>query len=271
MSEVKRLSRVAKECNVGIQTIVDFLHKKGFDIENNPNAKIQPEALALVMKEYQNDQAAKREAVQFKEEHKYESRTTISIEDSPAPQVDEEAEQEEVLLIQDNRGSSKFDLDQVESRPEKKEKKEETQVTAVSIDKPVGPKIVGRVDLEKPKPKAKPVPEPQPEIVQEVKPEPAPEIRNKPEPVTEPVVVPLPAPEPKVKQKPAIKDEPVPVPAITVPEPTVQEKAPEPVVIPEAPVQAAAPVEADQNRKQPKPPRFRKKKLLHAPPWPRIF
>ena len=44
MSEVKRLSRVAKECNVGIQTIVDFLHKKGFTIENNPNAKIPPES-----------------------------------------------------------------------------------------------------------------------------------------------------------------------------------------------------------------------------------
>ena len=56
MSEVKRLSRVAKECNVGIQTIVDFLHKKGITIENNPNAKIPPEALVLVMKEYQNDQ-----------------------------------------------------------------------------------------------------------------------------------------------------------------------------------------------------------------------
>ena len=60
MSEVKRLSRVAKECNVGIQTIVEFLHKKGFNIENNPNAKIPPEALVLVMKEYQSDLAAKR-------------------------------------------------------------------------------------------------------------------------------------------------------------------------------------------------------------------
>ena len=40
MGEVKRLSRVARECNVGIQTIVEFLAKKGFFIDSNPNAKI---------------------------------------------------------------------------------------------------------------------------------------------------------------------------------------------------------------------------------------
>lgn len=197
MSEVKRLSRVAKECNVGIQTIVDFLHKKGFDIENNPNAKIPPEALVLVMKEYQSDLAAKREAVQFKEEHKYESRTTISIEDTPAQQIEEEAEPEEVLLIQDNRSSSKFDLDQDDSRHEKREKKEEPEVTAVAIDKPVGPKIVGKVELEKPKPKVKPKPEPLPEVI----PEPVAKIK----PDLKPEVIPVPEAEPVVEQKPRHK------------------------------------------------------------------
>jgi translation initiation factor IF-2 len=149
MSEVKRLSRVAKECNVGIQTIVEFLHKKGFEIENNPNAKIPPEALSLVMKEYQSDLAAKREAVQFKEEHKFESRTTISIEDTAAPTSEEENEQEDVLLIQDSRAASKFDLDQDTVKSEKKEKKEEQPSVSTPIEKPAGPKIVGKVDLEK--------------------------------------------------------------------------------------------------------------------------
>lgn len=210
MSEVKRLSRVAKECNVGIQTIVDFLHKKGFDIENSPNAKIPPEALVLVMKEYQNDQAAKREAVQFKEEHKYESRTTISIEDTPPPPVDEEAEPEQVLLIQDTRGSSKFDLDQDDSRHEKRERKEEHEVISVPIDKPVGPKIVGHVDLEKAKPKAKAKPEPQPEVIAEKVPEPVPAPEVKPQPVAAPV----PEVEPVAEHKPKHKPEQAPAPEI---------------------------------------------------------
>ena len=198
MSEVKRLSRVAKECNVGIQTIVDFLHKKGISIENNPNAKIPPEALVLVMKEYQNDLAAKREAVQFKEEHKYESRTTISIEDTPAPQVEEEVEQEEVLLIQDNRGSSKFDLDREDPKREKREKKEEHEIIAVPIEKPAGPKIIGKVDLEPPKPKSKPKPEP---VQEEV----APKVAEKPAAAEK--AEPAPAPEPAPVKEQAAKPE----------------------------------------------------------------
>ncbi len=245
MSEVKRLSRVAKECNVGIQTIVDFLHKKGFPIENNPNAKIPPEALVLVMKEYQSDLAAKREAVQFKEEHKFESRTTISIEDSPAPPVEEEVEQDEVLLIQDNRGSSKFDLDQDDSKHEKREKKEEHEITAVPIDKPVGPKIVGKVDLEKPKPKVKPKPEPLPEpipepvieIVAEVVPEAPPVVEVEPEPEHKPKHKHEPVHEPAAVEEvvapaiPLVKPE---APVAPIPEAPVVEKIPEPVA--EAPV-----------------------------------
>ncbi|MFO7616233.1 MAG: hypothetical protein R6V75_03200, partial [Bacteroidales bacterium] len=154
MSEVKRLSRVAKECNVGIQTIVDFLHKKGFDVDSNPNAKIPPEALILVMKEYQHDQAAKREAEQFKEDHRFETRTSISIEDSKAPVVEEEPEQEDVLLVQDSRGmgSARFDLMKEPTAPkEKKVKIEEAPEVDFKVDKPAGPKVVGRVELEKPK------------------------------------------------------------------------------------------------------------------------
>ncbi len=165
MAEVKRLSRVAKECNVGIQTIVEFLHKKGFDIENNPNAKIPPEALVLVMKEYQHDQAAKREAEQFKEEHRHESRTSISIEDSQEPVTEEEPEPEEVLLVQDSRGmgSSRFDLIKEEIPvKEKRIKKEEATTIEIKVEKPAGPKIVGKVDLEKPKPRPKPKPEVKP-------------------------------------------------------------------------------------------------------------
>ena len=39
-----RLNKVTKECNVGLQTAVEFLQKKGFsDVEANPNTKISDE------------------------------------------------------------------------------------------------------------------------------------------------------------------------------------------------------------------------------------
>lgn len=183
MAEVKRLSRVAKECNVGIQTIVDFLHKKGFDMDSNPNAKIPPEALELVMKEYQQDQAAKREAEQFKEEHRFEARASISIEDGKTPVADEEPEPDEVLLVQDSRGvgSARFDLIQDTAPPHKKKPKVEEvpEEIDIKVEKPAGPKVVGKVELEKPKvkTKAKSKKEKAPEAPkEEAKPLPEPEI-----------------------------------------------------------------------------------------------
>ena len=34
-----RLSKAAREFNVGISTIVEFLNKKGFDLDPNPNTR----------------------------------------------------------------------------------------------------------------------------------------------------------------------------------------------------------------------------------------
>ena len=48
-----RLNKVTKECNVGLQTAVEFLQKKGFsDVEANPNAKISQEQYDLLVAEY---------------------------------------------------------------------------------------------------------------------------------------------------------------------------------------------------------------------------
>ena len=57
-----RLSKLAREFNVGIHTIVDFLNKKGYDYDSNPNTKISEEALALLEKEYKKDLNLKKES-----------------------------------------------------------------------------------------------------------------------------------------------------------------------------------------------------------------
>ncbi len=54
-----RLGKAATEFNVGVSTIVDFLHKKGFKIDSNPNTKLNPDMHTLLLKEYQPDKAAK--------------------------------------------------------------------------------------------------------------------------------------------------------------------------------------------------------------------
>jgi translation initiation factor IF-2 len=57
-----RLSKAAKEFNVGRETIVEFLTKKGFQVDPSPNTKLTSEMYALLVKEYQGEREVKNEA-----------------------------------------------------------------------------------------------------------------------------------------------------------------------------------------------------------------
>ena len=54
-----RLSKVASEINVGFNTVVEFLTKKGFKVDKNPNAKLTVEMYELLLREYHAEKQAK--------------------------------------------------------------------------------------------------------------------------------------------------------------------------------------------------------------------
>ena len=60
-----RLSKIAREFNVGISTIVDFLNKKGHKIDSNPNTKLDPDLYDLLVDEYSSDLNVKKESEKF--------------------------------------------------------------------------------------------------------------------------------------------------------------------------------------------------------------
>lgn len=60
-SKETRLKQVAKELNVGVTTIVEFLKKKGFQVENNPNHRISAKAYDILAKEFSSDVMAKKQ------------------------------------------------------------------------------------------------------------------------------------------------------------------------------------------------------------------
>lgn len=64
MSEEKmlRLGQVARKLNVGTATIVESLAKKGYEVENNPNFKINMEQVELLNKEFKSSALDKEEA-----------------------------------------------------------------------------------------------------------------------------------------------------------------------------------------------------------------
>ena len=83
-----RLIRAAKEFNVGLNTITDFLHRKGIEIDSSPNTPIDAETYAILEKEYGKNRPSGSELDSVRE--KINKKSTVSIEPTPAPQPKEE-------------------------------------------------------------------------------------------------------------------------------------------------------------------------------------
>jgi translation initiation factor IF-2 len=96
MSETIRINKVVKELNIGISTLVEFLKKKGFEVEASPNAKISAEEYALAQKEFGKEVTLKEESkkVILKVKEKPEP---ISIEDVKEKK-DEDQEEKEIII-----------------------------------------------------------------------------------------------------------------------------------------------------------------------------
>jgi translation initiation factor IF-2 len=133
-----RLSKLAREFNVGIHTIVEFLHKKGFDYDSNPNTKISEEAVVLLEKEYKIDLNLKKESEKIILKSHRPKQEVISIEDKPQEEPDEEDDEEDELP----RVLPK-------KTPPAVKKKEPEDVPAERPIREDRIKVVGKVDLEK--------------------------------------------------------------------------------------------------------------------------
>jgi translation initiation factor IF-2 len=68
--QVQRLRKVAGEFNLGTATVVEFLEKKGFVVESNPNAKITPEMYNLLEQNFKVDRSVKEQKEKLVEEYR---------------------------------------------------------------------------------------------------------------------------------------------------------------------------------------------------------
>lgn len=81
-----RLNKVIRECNIGLQTAVEFLQKKGFaDVEANPSTKISDEQYALLVAEFKTDKGLRKDAnIISRQRQNKEKKETIALhEDKP--------------------------------------------------------------------------------------------------------------------------------------------------------------------------------------------
>ncbi|MEI8114787.1 MAG: translation initiation factor IF-2, partial [Bacteroidia bacterium] len=226
IGSIKRLSKVARDFNVGISTIVEFLHKKGFAIDTDPNNKITDDAYHLLEKEYKGDVSLKKESELLNlKSHRgiKESISLDDVKDSGHKHHDDDYVNDEVI-IKDN--ASKKTEHIVEPKPIRHEHREE--IITTNRHEIEAPKVIGKIDLDNRGHVRK-----KEEPVVPVAPVEKPKTVHKPAEETKPV-----AETPKIveehKEKPVVtEDKPVAHPKhaahpkqVIVPEPEVQEEAP---------------------------------------------
>ena len=84
MAEI-RLSKLTRQFNIGLQTLVDFLKEKGAEVEMNPNAKISDSYLPAIEAKFGDEQKLKQDsekvAIKLKEIIELGSKKKTSDED----------------------------------------------------------------------------------------------------------------------------------------------------------------------------------------------
>jgi translation initiation factor IF-2 len=273
MSEDKsiKLFKAAKELNIGIGTIVEFLGSKGFKVEKQPNYKLDSDMYTTLLKQFGADKIIKEEAKQInigkirRDEPGYVPEKGAE----PHSPRSKDFEPEEILIKNAGQFSTPAPAEKPKVQPEPAADRNDGSLPGV--------KVVGKIDLNDlsgknnrpevkeeapvaaPEVKAEPAPAPKPVVeapapVKEVPAAPAPEVvKPTPAPVAPPIVAeapvakPVPAAAPVATVTPPVAAPVVstPAPAATVtPPPVVATPAPVAPVVQTPPPAAPAPVVA---------------------------
>ena len=120
-----RLNKVTRDLNVGIATVVDFLKKKGVDIDENPNSKISKEQYNMLVDEFSTDKSLRIKSERFIQERQEDKK----------------------------RNKASVAIDGYESDQQPVEKAENSDVIETVVPEEVRPKVkaVGKIDLDKPR------------------------------------------------------------------------------------------------------------------------
>lgn len=189
---VHRLSKVARELNVSVGTLSDFLNSNGFKVESNPNAKLTEEQYALVRKEYAEEKKTKDEAILIQKEkenlfaEEEARKTAVKVPAKPvveappvkAPPKPVAKPAPEVAPVKDTAPAPAAP----EPEPVQREK--------VKLE---GPKITGKIELPEPKRGKAAKEKEEPKEAEKPKPAPAPAVKAE-------------------EVKPPVKEEPKPAP-----------------------------------------------------------
>ena len=175
MAILKRLSKVARELNVGISTIVEFLSSQNKEVSSNPNTKIGEELYMLLLQEFQKEKFEKEKADNVvieqterkvisinKEEPKKNVEKIIAKADklsgpSVLGKIDLTPKEKPAELVKDQPTEKVVTDEKVEeSTANKEESVPKSETIKAEIKKLSGPTVLGKIDLPKTPEKVKP-------------------------------------------------------------------------------------------------------------------
>jgi len=167
--KAKRLNKVAKEYNISISTIVEFLNTKGIEIDSKPNTKIEVDILSVLDEEFAEDKEAKqnsesvglgrekRESISLRDMKKFAEKPADDEDDeddeveTPEPEVEVKVEtpvvKEEVPVEVQKKEDP---VEEVKEEPVAEEPKEAPEVKEEkpAADEAKKPSVVGKIDLD---------------------------------------------------------------------------------------------------------------------------
>ena len=137
-----RLNKVTRDLNVGIATVVEFLQKKGYTVEANPNTKITEEQYAMLVKEFSTDKNLRLESERFIQERQNKDRNKASVSidgyDKKEPEKTVADDVIKTVIPEDVRPKfkpvGKIDLDKLNRKVEKEPVKEEPKPQPVAAE-----------------------------------------------------------------------------------------------------------------------------------------
>ena len=228
--------------NVGIATVVEFLQKKGYTVEANPNTKITEEQYAILVKEFSTDKNLRLESERFIQERQNKDRNKASVSIDGYEKQPEKSKADDVIktvVPEDARPKfkpvGKIDLNKFNRKVEKEPVSESKQQSQPQTQQPAPVVTEEKKKEEARKP-----------VVAEVKKEEivAPVVQTEPvKEKVEPVVIEQPKPavveekvveevkkeEPKVEVMPEVTKEEKAEPKVETPETVATEKQEEDV------------------------------------------
>lgn len=187
----KRLIKVAKDLNVGINTLVEHLQKQGIEVENSPRTQVSDEAYDILVRDFQKSIAIKSQAdlltigtriketekkeEQEKERKKREEETRIRKEEETRKKREEEERvQRELDRLRKEEAEN---TRRIKAEKEAAEQKKQAELEAAKKRLTV----VGKIDLDQVNRKTSPKTEGEPQRQDKPKEERKPQNQGKPQ------------------------------------------------------------------------------------------